>query len=232
MATDCFCIRPCVKPAPSHVYPITTNDLTWAPKQACGHINNGILFCFAARIYCFYETVSLAFDILLAGQPFCVYSMNRRWPRKVSRTGEKPHCDPWRRFLHWEPKGFTRTSQQLHSHEKAGNATQVERGQNGPSAKQLENIMIAFVKLSLILTGTARLDKEALSGPHKEVVTPVEKHAPTNELISDMNCGVYVRVLRCSAHSFPSLLWAECSRGKLPTVLQHAAQSFLTETAL
>ncbi len=83
------------------------------------------LLCFAAAIYCFYEIVSLDYDILLAGQMVCVYPSNL----KKSRSGEQPYCDPWRRFLHWELKGFTHTNQQLHSHEKTGNATQVERGQ-------------------------------------------------------------------------------------------------------
>lgn len=79
----------------------------------------------------------------------------------------------------------------------------------------------------------SQLNKEALSAPYKEVVTPVEQHAPTNELISDMNCGVYVRVFRCSAHSFPSLLWAEF-KGETGycTVLRQTCQRFLTETTL
>lgn len=51
--------------------------------------------------------------------------------------------------------------------------------------------MIASVKL-LIFERQGRPNKEALSATYKGVVTPVEKHASTNELISDMNCGVYV----------------------------------------
>lgn len=54
-------------------------------------------------------------------------------------------------------------------------------------------LWLPFIKLLLILTGTGQLNKDALSALYKAVVTPVEKHAPTNELISDMNCGVYVR---------------------------------------
>ncbi|CAJ1059165.1 Hypothetical predicted protein [Xyrichtys novacula] len=90
---------------------------------------------------------------------------------------------------------------------KTHRATQVERGQKtDPAAKQHENVMIVLIKLSLILTGTAGPDKEVLSALQKAAVTPVVKLAPTNELISDMKCGVYVRAPRCGALSFPSLL--------------------------
>lgn len=163
------------------------------------------LLCFAAAIYCFYETVSLASTSLWLDKWFVFIAPSS----KASMSGEQPYCDPWRRFLRWELKGFTRTNQQLHSHEKSSNATQVERGQKRPFCKATWKYYDCVHKAFTHFDRHSWLNKEALSALPKEVVTPVEKRAPTNELISDMNCGVYVRVFRCTAHSFPSLLWAE-----------------------
>lgn len=107
----------------------------------------------------------------------------------------------------------------------------LKEAKNVPSAKQLENIMIAFIKLSLILTGTACSTRKHCLPPYKDMVNPVEKHASTNELISDMNCAVYARVFRWSAHSFPSLLWAKFRRESDYCTQTNLAE-FLTETAL
>lgn len=75
----------------SHVYPITTHDLTWAPKEACGQINNGILAPF-------YESVSLVPTSFWPDKHFVFIPWIDQWARKVSRMGEKPYCDPWRRL--------------------------------------------------------------------------------------------------------------------------------------
>lgn len=161
------------KQASSRVYPITTNHLTWAPKQPCEHINNGApaqLCC--PDLWILWQTQP-CFDITLAGFMFWVYPTNW-WPG----TGEKPHRDPWRRRLRWEPKCFTRTNQQLLSRGKTSNATQVERGQNDPSAKQLEHIMIIFGKA---LTHSDRHGP----GLQGSFVCPVQSHGnPRGETCS------------------------------------------------
>lgn len=117
-----------------------------------------------------------------------------------SRTAAQPHCDPWRCLLHWGTRGCAHTTERLHPDRGGRYTTQAERGpKNGVSAKQLENIMIVFIKLSVILTGTSSPTRKHCLHRTTARVTPVEKHAPTNELISDMSCGVYVRVvLRCT----------------------------------
>lgn len=67
--------------------------------------------------------------------------------------------------------------------------------------------MIAFIKLSVILTGTSSSTRKHCLGCTKTWATPVEEHAPTNELISDMSCGVYVRVvLQCTWLPFTALV--------------------------
>lgn len=90
---------------------------------------------------------------------------------------------------------------------KATMPHKLKEGQNDISAKQLKNIMIAFIKLSVILTGTSSSTRKHCLGCTKTWATPVEEHAPTNELISDMSCGVYVRVvLQCTWLPFTALV--------------------------
>lgn len=111
----------------------------------------------------------------------------------------------------WSPQGTKR----LHPYQWAAPQQwkkptmphKLKEGQNGISAKQLKNIMIAFIKLSVILTGMSSLTRKHCLVCTKTWATPVEKHAPTNELISDMSCGVYVRVvLQCTWLPFTALV--------------------------
>lgn len=85
-ATDCFWIRPCVKPAPTHVYPITTNDLNQVPRQAFGHIKKGIPAMFL-RIYCFYESILSGWTNVLCLSPEMERVQERRtaflWPMET-----------------------------------------------------------------------------------------------------------------------------------------------------
>lgn len=160
-----------------------------------------ILLSFAAGIYCFLWNRQPRSNILLAGKMSCVHPP---WIRKhAGREGSLTvtHGDD-------SSAGNCRASPV-----PAGSSTPMKNhrchtGWKRPqiSAKQLVNIMICICEAAHF-ERHGRPNKGTLSAVYKGVVTPVEKHAPTNELISDMNCGVYVWVFRCRAHSLPSLLW-------------------------
>lgn len=140
-----------MKPAPSHVYPITTNDLTWAPQQACGHIKMEILLSFAAGIYCLYETVSLAPTSFWLDKCFVFIPQTPKLPGRESSHAVTHGDDSsaGNRRASPVPTGSSTPMK------KPPMPHRLKEAKNGPSAKQLENIMIASIKLSLILTGTA-----------------------------------------------------------------------------
>lgn len=161
-------------------------------KQACGRINNGIpASFFVAAIYNFYENISFAstsrwphkhFEFILWNgdglwETIQVWRTEEEGGLTVTR-GDDSSVGNWRRF--------TRTNRRLHSHERAADATQVDAGLLWSTSKIL---WFCFAKSSQSFWQAAR--KHCLPST-KTRPTPVEKHAPTNELISDMNCGVYV----------------------------------------
>lgn len=164
--------------------------------------------CFAVAIYRFYGNFSLALRFLCLEKLY-VYPLHHQWPQKISQTWVQPHCDPGRYSMFSAGnQRASHTSEQLHSNEKKATMPhKLKEGQNDISAKQLKNIMIAFIKLSVILTGTSSSTRKHCLGCTKTWATPVEEHAPTNELISDMSCGVYVRVvLQCTWLPFTALV--------------------------
>lgn len=212
-----------MKAAPSHVYPITTNHLTWAPKQACGHINNGI-----AASFCCYDLLLLwnhqpCFDILWLDK--CSVFIPRiavgpgkpaGWKRNLTVTHGDDSSTGNQRASPIPTSSFT----PMKNHQYHTGWKRPKRPFCKATWKYYDCVHKAFTRFDK----HSRLNKEALSALHKEVVNPVEKHAPTNELISDMNCGVYVGV---------SLRWSgQTLRGKQSTVVQQTIERVLTETAL
>lgn len=208
--------------APSHVYPIISNDLTWAPKQACGHINNGI----PAPIYYFYESVSLVLTSFCLDKRFVFISWIDQWARKVSRTGEKPYCDPWRRLLLWELKGFTCTNQ----HEKK---QQCHTGWERPkwpfrkaTWKYYDCVRKSFPSFW-----------QAQPAQQGSIVCPVQRGGnPPGETCFHQRADKWYELWSlCLGGGFAAVRIASlhCSgldlRGELPTVLTQTAQRFLTD---
>lgn len=124
----------------------------------------------------------------------CVTCVPHPW------AGKHPGREPSRVHGDSSPTGSWGASP-TPTREETTDATQVEGGHNLRSNLK----MLWFHSWGFHSFWQVQAAQQGSIVCSAQEVTPAEEHAPTNKLISDMNCGVF----RCSAHSFPSLLWAE-----------------------